>query len=371
MPELRRDPVTQQWVIIAPERGLRPKDFQRKATVVGVSPQSCPFCPGNESKTPPEVYAVRLNNSRPNTPGWQVRVVPNKFPIPNVKGELRRWGFGLFDLMNAIGAHEVVIETPKHFATPNNLSDFVDWDMMTTEQVKLVFRAYQQRLLTLRQDERFLYLVVFRNYGEQAGATLSHPHSQILTLPFTPGLPKRELDSARRYYLERQRCLFCDLIYQERELQKCIVWETEHIIVLSPFAARFPYELHFFPKQHSHDFALADEGLLADLAEAVRMILMELKPMLIVEKRAVTKEDFAYNFILHTAPNTIPRPGRPDYWGTLPYDYHWHFELIPCLTHIGGVERGVDCYINPVSPEAVAEDFRKALAEPATTEVKG
>ncbi len=343
MPELRKDPVVQRWVIIAAERGQRPTDFRTEAGVVKVSPKVCPLCPYNEDRTPPEVFAVRLDGSLPNTPGWLVRVVPNKFPALQPDGDLQRRGMGLFDLMNGIGAHEVIIETPDHAA---------DWDTMETEQVRWVFQAYQARLSALRQDERFRYLLVFRNYGVQAGASLSHPHSQIIALPIVPQLPKEELVSARHYYLERERCLFCDLIYQELELQKRVVYESEHLVVLSPFAARFPYELHFFPKSHHHDFSQTDGELLTDLAETLRLILKAVKGL---------SGNPPYNFVLHTAPNPIPRPGRPDYWGTLPYDYHWHWEFIPRLTRPAGFEWGTGFFINPVAPETAAEALREAM----------
>ncbi len=345
MPELRKDPIVQRWVIIAAERGQRPSDFRTEAPIVDINPKACPLCPNNEGRTPPEVFAIRLDGSRPNTPGWLVRVVPNKFPALRLDGELNRRGMGLFDLMNGVGAHEVVIETPEHNA---------DWDTMTTEQLYRVFQAYQARLNALREDTRFRYLLVFRNYGVQAGASLSHPHSQIIALPIVPQLPKEKLTAARQYYLEKERCLFCDLIFQEQELQKRIVMESEHIIVLSPFAARFPYELHFFPKVHSHDFAQADEKVLVDLARVMRRTLKAIKRLL---------GQPAYNFVLQTSPNPVPRPGRPDYWGTLPYDYHWHLEFLPRLTRVAGFEWGTGFYINPVAPEAAAEVLRETLSQ--------
>lgn len=345
MPELRKDPIVQRWVIIAAERGQRPSDFKTETTIVDVNPKACPLCPNNEDRTPPEVFAIRLDGSKPNTPGWLVRVVPNKFPALKLDGELNRRGIGLFDMMNGIGAHEVVIETPDHSA---------DWDTMPVEQLHRVFLAYQARLKALSEDPRFRYLLVFRNYGVQAGASLSHPHSQIIALPIVPQLPKEKLIAARQYFLDKERCLFCDLIFQEQELQKRIVFENKNIIVLSPFAARFPYELHFFPKQHSYDFAQASDDVLKDLAEAMKQILVALKRLI---------GQHAYNLVLQNAPNPVPRPGRPDYWGTLPYDYHWHWEFLPRLTRVAGFEWGTGFYINPVSPEAAAEVLRETLAQ--------
>ncbi|MFA0752465.1 MAG: hypothetical protein IMHGJWDQ_000218, partial [Candidatus Fervidibacter sp.] len=216
-----------------------------------------------------------------------------------------------------------------------------------------VFLAYQARLQALRQDSRFRYLLVFRNYGLQAGASLAHPHSQIIALPIVPQLPKEKLTAARRYYLEKERCLFCDLLFQEQELRNRVVWESERIIVLSPFAARFPYELHFFPKGHNHDFASEMESVLLDLAIVMKRVLMALKKLL---------GQAAYNLVLQTAPNPVPRPGHPDYWGTLPYDYHWHLEFLPRLTRVAGFEWGTGFFINPVAPEAAAEVLRETLS---------
>lgn len=345
MPELRKDPIIQRWVIIAAERGQRPSDFKAETTVIDVNPKACPLCPNNEDRTPPEVFAIRLDGSKPNTPGWSVRVVPNKFPALSLNGDLNRRGIGLIDMMNGIGAHEVVIETPEHNA---------DWDTMTIEQLSRVFQSYQARLKALSEDIRFRYLLVFRNFGVQAGASLSHPHSQIIALPIVPQLAKEKLNSARKYFLEKERCIFCDLIFQEKELRRRVVLESEHMIVLSPFAARFPYELHFFPQKHSHDFAQMSEEVLIDLAIVMKRVLSALKKLL---------GQHAYNLVLHNAPNPVPRPGRPDFWGTLPYDYHWHWELLPRLTRVAGFEWGTGFYINPVSPEAVAEVLKETLEQ--------
>ncbi len=345
MPELRKDPIVQRWVIIAAERGQRPSDFRTEAPVAEVNPKVCPLCPHNEDRTPPEVFAIRLDGSQPNTPGWLVRVVPNKFPALKLEGELNRRGLGMFDVMEGVGAHEVIIETPD--------TSHPDWDAFSTEQLYRVFLAYQARLTALRSDSRFRYILVFRNYGMQAGASLAHPHSQVIALPIVPQIPKEKLTAARQYFLEKERCIFCDLLYQEKELQKRVVMENEHIVVLSPFAARFPYELHFFPKRHNHDFAQEGEAVLRDLAVAMKQVLTVLKRIM---------GQPAYNLVLQTAPNPLPRPGRPDYWGTLPYDYHWHLEFLPRLTRVAGFEWGTGFFINPVAPEAAAEILREQLA---------
>lgn len=341
-PELRRDPIVGRWVIIAARRAERPMaevDERER----DVDPRDCPLCPGNESKTPPEVFAIRPDGSQPNTPGWLIRVVPNKYPALVIEGDLKRRGLGMFDLMNGVGAHEVIIETPEH---KYSLAD------LPVQQIKLILVAYRERIIDLRNDKRFLYTLVFRNYKAVAGATLSHPHSQLIAIAITPEVVKRELECARSHFMEKQRCLFCDLLNQELKLGERVVLETEHFAVLSPFAARFPYELHIYPKEHCHDFVLMSEEQLDDFARTLKRILSCIRSAL---------DDPPYNYVLHTSPNPVPRPGRPDYWQTLPYDYHWHLEFIPRLTRIAGFEWGTGFYINQVPPELAAKVLRDKL----------
>ena len=174
MSELRWDPLKLHWVIIATERGRRPRDFAVEAET-GVQ-TSCPFCYGNEDKTPREIFAIRPSGP-PNTVNWQVRVVPNKYPALRVEGELKSRGYGLYDVMDGIGAHEIIIETPDH---DRGLAD------LTPAEITGVLQAYRARLLDLRQDRRLRYMVLFKNHGTRAGATLSHAHSQLIAVPLTP-----------------------------------------------------------------------------------------------------------------------------------------------------------------------------------------
>ena len=184
MPELRKDPVTSRWVIISTERGKRPSDFgaepERKRTGF------CPFCAGNEDKTPPEVLAYRLNGGMPNGPGWHVRVVPNKFPALQIEGDLNRQGEGMYDKMTGIGAHEVIIETPEHGETLASLSE---------RRVEDVLWAFRDRILDLKKDQRFRYILIFKNHGEAAGASLEHPHSQLIATPIIPKQVQEELQA--------------------------------------------------------------------------------------------------------------------------------------------------------------------------------
>ncbi len=340
MSELRHDPVQKRWVIIAIERGRRPSDFKKPPLETRVV-RTCPFCPGNEDKTPPEIYAVRPDGSAPNTPGWKLRVIPNKFPALKIEGDLNRRGLGLYDLMDGIGAHEVIIETPDHNAHIGE---------MPVEDVLEILKAYRLRISDLFNDHRLRYVLIFKNYGEAAGASLAHPHSQLIATPITPRTVATELDSAREHYLAKERCLFCDIIHQEKALGDRVVYESEKFFVFCPFASRFPFEVWILPKQHSHDFALTDDETLLDLARTLKITLYKLR---------VALDDPPYNYVLHTAPNYhVFRPGRPNYWQTLPYDWHWHIEIIPRLTKIAGFEWGTGFYINPTPPEMAAEFLR-------------
>jgi UDPglucose--hexose-1-phosphate uridylyltransferase len=216
LPELRKDPITGRWVIISTERGKRPNDFLRESVVVR-EPKNCPFCAGNESKTPPEVLVYGRNGGGANTPGWKLRVVPNRFPALGIEGELDREGEGLFDKMNGIGAHEVIIESPDHAASLATLPE---------RAVEDVLWGYRDRMLDLKNDKRFRYILIFKNHGEAAGATVEHPHSQLIALPIVPRRVREEVDNCWHYYDEKERCIFCDIVRQERDTGERVIGEN-------------------------------------------------------------------------------------------------------------------------------------------------
>src|SRR5262245_52959441 len=204
-PELRKDPVTGRWVIIAGERGQRPNPFRHEAAQPTASAE-CPFCPGRESMTPPEVLAFRGGPADGGVQAWSVRVVPNRFPALRIEGALDKRAEGLYDMMRGIGAHEVVIESPDHDSDPARYGP---------QQMVEVISAYRDRTIDLLRDARFRYVLVFKNHGAAAGATLSHPHSQIIALPVVPGRLESELAGAKRYFEYRGRCVYCDILSQE------------------------------------------------------------------------------------------------------------------------------------------------------------
>jgi len=341
--ELRWDPLKMTWVIITNERGRGPRDFIHEREAVPMT--ACPFCYGQEAKTTHEVFAIRPPGSAADGPGWKVRAIPNKFPALRIEGESGKRGVGLYDVMNGIGAHEVIIETPDHERSLGELSP---------AEITDVLRAYRARLLDLRRDPRFRYLLIFKNHGVEAGASIPHSHSQLIALPITPPVTTTELAVCRDYYQQKERCLLCDIVAQELSTGERIVREDEDFIVFAPFASCFPFEMRIVPRRHSHDFGLLDDRELGRLAETLKDALQRLRRVL---------HDPPYNFVLHNAPPMHLRLGKPAYWGSLPYDYHWHIELIPRLTKIAGFEWGTDFYINPTPPEAAARFLREADLE--------
>lgn len=347
MSELRFDPIRRRWSIIATERTFRPHEFRRPEPESTGDVGACPFEYGNEHATPPEILVVPAGPRQPNGPNWKVRVVPNKFPALRVEGELTREGVGMFDRVSGIGAHEVIIETPFHNRV---LPD------MEAEEIATVFRAARERILDLTRDIRIRYVLLFKNHGRDAGASLYHPHSQIIATPVIPNVVVEELNVAREYWSHKERCIFCDLIQQEQAFGSRMVLDTGQFVLLEPFAASFPFETWILPKQHCHDFALASDQTLLDLAGAVRDFLRRIRMLLV---------DPPYNMILHTSPSPHPRPGQPQFWSTIEYDFHWHLEFIPRITRIAGFEWGSGFAINPTPPEEAARFLRDVVIEEA------
>lgn len=331
MPELRKDPITGRWVIIATERAKRPSDFVRdKVEIRGAG--FCPFCYGNESKTPPEIIAYRGDGSTRNSPGWSLRVVPNKFPALGIEGSLNRQGEGLYDKMSGIGAHEVVIETPDHQKT---------LAMLSPQQIEDVLWAYRDRIIDLKKDRRFKYIMIFKNHGESAGASLEHTHSQLIALPVVPKRVREETDGAREYFNFRERCIFCDIIRQETESGIRVIADTPAFIAVAPFAPRFPFEIWIMPRVHQSAFEDSQKQEFEQLAVILKDMLMRLDKVL----------DYpAYNYIIHTSP--IPETPNEH--------YHWHLEIMPKLTKIAGFEWGTGFHINPTPPEESAKFLREA-----------
>jgi UDPglucose--hexose-1-phosphate uridylyltransferase len=331
MSELRKDPIVGRWVIISTERGQRPSDWTNEPRIKGGG--YCPFCPGNEDKTPPEIIAIRRNNHQRDVPGWSIRVVPNKFPALQIEHDLNRKAEGNYDMMNGVGAHEVIIETPNH------AQDLADFSLEYLQEVLLIFRS---RTLDLKKDLRLQYILIFKNHGVAAGASLEHTHSQLIATPIIPKRVAEELEGSKRFFDYKERCIYCDIILQEMKSQNRVVSSSSSFITIEPFAPRFPYETWILPRPHYSHFENMPENLYADLAASLKDALTRLNTALGYPP---------YNFILHNSP--VQEPPL--------LDYHWHIEIIPKLTKIAGFEWGSGFHINPTPPEIAAQHLRNTV----------
>lgn len=330
MPELRQDPITKKWVIIATERSKRPSDFpikheERKGG-------ACPFCKGNEKMTPPEIVSYREPDTRPDEPGWWIRVVPNKFAALG-KEETTGSPEGDFFLSRpGIGAHEVIIESADHNAS---------LEQHSIEQLQEIFRAWKERHDHLINEKPIQYVQIFKNEGAIAGASLEHPHSQIIATPLIPDVVNEEMELAQKYNHEEHKCIYCRINEIESHNQARVVSENNGFLAFCPFASRFPFEIWLVPKEHQSSFSDMGVSSLRDLS----LIIKET-----IKKLTVSLNRPPYNMILHTAPAGFCEA---------PY-YHWHLEILPRLTIVAGFEWGTGIYINPTPPEVAARYLREA-----------
>ena len=326
--ELRKDPLIDRWVIIATERSKRP--HAEPITTDSDRDEPCPFCAGREGETPPEVLAYRDPSAPANTPGWKIRVVPNKFPALAGPGEISLPSDSVYVSLSGIGAHEVVIESPKHCLSMAELSE---------GQVEEVLRAYRQRLIVLQNDQRWKSILIYKNEGSAAGATLEHVHSQLLALPIVPREIAQEWRALIAHYDVRKRCLYCEMLESERADGRRILFETAAFIGFCPFASRFPFEVCLVPKEHSPAFETMASEELRELALMLRQSLQRLARIV----------DAPFNYVVHSAPLREPRRER----------YHWHLEILPRISKIAGFELASGYYINTVAPEIAARQLRE------------
>ena len=341
MPELRKDPIIGRWVIVATERAKRPSDFSFSTSPGSVSPEKCPFCEGHESMTPPEVYALRKKGTKPNKPGWSVRVIPSISPFLSTKGDLDRHGQGMYDLTNGVGAHEILIATPYHDSETfiKNLS-----------QIEKLNDVIIERMRELKKDKRLKYVLLFKNHGGVAGGSnLGHQHVQLIGTPVTPKRVKEELVGAKKYFDYKDRCIFCDMIKQELREEKRVITEEDGFIAINPYCSRFPFETWILPKRHSCDFDTMTKQEIKGYSKLFQITMAKL---------AKTLGDFPYNIILHIAP--FRRTKEKGYWETIENDYHWHIEIMPRLTQVAGFEWGSGFYINPTPPEDACKFLKEA-----------
>ncbi len=327
MPELRKDYVTDTWVVFSPARAKRPSDFHTPTRSTDRS--MCPFCPGHEAMTPPEILAYR-KDGQANGPGWWIRCVPNAFPALQIEGELNRRVTQLFHSMNGVGAHEVIVETTDH---DGHFADFTDFQMQE------VITAYKHRYVDLTRDKRFKYILIFKNRGERAGASISHPHSQLIATPIVPRHILEEESALQRHYeASGGSCLYCEIVETEIEEKRRVLSENQSFVSISPYAARFPFEMWILPKAHEMAFEDLTDAERTPLARMMKDVIGRLDRVL---------EDPPFNYYVHTSP--CERKERR---------FHWHIEITPRLTEVAGFERGTGFYINPVMPEDAAAILR-------------
>ena len=341
MPELRRDPIIGRWVIISTERAKRPSDFSFKnEEKLSRDSEKCPFCQGNESLTPPEIFALRKKDSKPNTPGWSVRVIPSIAPFLTIQGDLDRHGNGMYDLMNGIGAHEVIIATPDH--DPGTF-------IKDTFQIEKLTEVIIKRIKELKKDTRLKYVLIFKNHGKVAGGSnIRHQHLQLIATPATPKRVKEELVGAKHYFDYKDRCIFCDIVRQEKDQNQRVVMNLDGFIAINPYCSRFPFETWILPTKHSCDFDAMTKEEIKGYSRVFQLTM---------ERLSNTLGVFPYNIVLHIAP--FRRRKKKGYWETIHEDYHWHIEIMPRLTQVAGFEWGSGFYINPVPPEEACKYLKE------------
>ncbi len=318
--ELRKDPITRSWVVVG-----HPEDVEQ--------PAGCPLCPGHESAQPALWTA-------PATGPWKVRVIPHFDPLYRIEGEVGRVAEGIYDRMQLVGAHEIVVESPLHDRRLSQLSD---------EEIDLVLGAYASRIADLKRDKRFKYVTVFKNQGKASGAEWEHSHSQITATTFVPRRILYELRAARTYFQQKERCVFCDIVRQEEKRGKRMVDIQGDYFAFCPYASRVPYEIWLMNRKHNHLFEQPRPG-------ANRRYLAGLLGRVLRRLERVTTN---YHLVVHTSPSTTQNKGEmANYWTTIAEDYHWHIEILPIVESRSKSYSLKEVYFNPLEPEAAAERLR-------------
>jgi len=325
MGELRREPVVRRWVVITTESPKGPSDYLafKFPFRVAESGEACPFCRGNEWMTPPETFSTGTRGD-----GWTVRVVPSKSPFFHIEGDFDRRAEGMYDLMGAIGAHEIVVEAPDHHSS---------FATMDPPQIREVLRAYRERFIDLAKDPRIQQLLILKNYP---GMFNRHPHSHLLAMPVVPRGIDEEIVGILDYYQRKERCIFCDIVREELSARKRVVMETSFFLVFCPFASRFPFETWIMPKTHSPDFHAITEEMMGDLSVILQSLFARFRALL---------SDPPYSFVVHTSPiqGQLHRG-----------EYHWHVEARLRIGLREGFEWGTGFFVNPTPPENAAALLR-------------
>lgn len=328
--QLRNDPTSGHWVVIVP-RAVE-ENFIIAPETAPVENPICSFCEGRESETPSEIYADRKNNSPANTPGWQIRVIPDREPIFQIHGETNNRAHGIYDIVDGIGAHEIVLESPRH---DENIFTF------SVEKLNELLRVFQFRITDLKRDLRFVYVLAYKHFHPIIRN--KHPYSYILATPITPRRVKDELMQSQQYFQYKNRCLFCDIIHQELGEKTRIIAQNEHFVALSPFASRSPFEVWIAPTAHETFFE--ENSHMPELANILHLILKKLK---------IVIPQIEFNLVIHNGPNknSVPRLG---YWRTLERDFHWHIEIEPNIPNLTTFHEDTGFVVNFLPPETATQ----------------
>ena len=329
MPELRQNFITKEWVIIATERAKRPEEMvvRREKKALAEFVATCPFCPGNEDKTPPEVMRV----PQPGGGQWKVRVVPNKFAALARDQEPLRTIHRSRRTINGFGVHDVIIESPQHAAVTALMDDV---------QVAEILRTYKRRFDELSQDPRIAHITIFKNHGQDAGTSLEHTHSQLIASPVISHQVRQRFHEVLRHYDEYGQCPFCQMIEEELSEQTRIVMLSKNFVALQLFASPTPFCTHIYPLRHMATFGDINPEELAELASVLRTMLAKLY---------VGLQDPDFNYTIRTAPAESVGVRY----------FHWYLSVIPRLTRVAGFELGSGMFINTVLPEAAAQFLRE------------
>jgi UDPglucose--hexose-1-phosphate uridylyltransferase len=331
--ELRFDIVSKDWVVIATGRARRPETFKKEKRKTIEAPQKdCPFCHLESQAKPTLIFShgKKIENHKGIPKNWTLVVIPNKYPAVLPGDSLRERAEGPYQIMDGVGFHEVVV-TRDHTR---------DMSQFSKKEIKEVIDAYQERYLELMNEKFVNYISIFHNHGPEAGASIAHPHSQIMAIPVTDPDIQNSLIGSRRYWDYHQKCIHCEIIKWDKEDGRRIVFENDEFLVLCPFASRMAFEIRIYPKTHLSYFERVNETQKLALAEAFQVALKKLRGAL---------GDFSYNFFLRTS----PCDGK-DY-----SHYHWHFEILPRTAIQAGFEFGAGIEISTIEPEKAAEYLRK------------
>ena len=312
MPHIRKDPITKQSVIIASERMGRPSDYinTEENHSILTSESTCPFCKGNEDKTP-EHSTIIFNDKKE----WMVRIVPNKYPIiaqsnPNELPDKNN----LFEADICKGFHDVIIENPNHN-----------------------FNYYNAK------EKDMLYSLLFKNFGREAGASLIHSHSQMMTTPFIPIQIMEEIYGSLEYYNDNKKCVYCTMIEEEKKINERVICENDEFIAISPFASKSPYQIYILPKKHSDSIVYSEDCIL-QFASIVKDIFNRINKVL---------GEISFNYVLHTLTPALEKKYS--------HSSHWFLDIMPKMSKLAGYELGSGVFINSIKPEDAANDLKNAI----------